>query len=425
MHDVRRAGTTRPCRARRRPAVCTANARPTPIQTRSGRYFVASTRVAMKVLSGSSTRKMAANVSPTTTRIHQRRSSSKRAGGGDRGGEDVGDRAAERGGRAGDVVVLGLRVDDSPSWRASLTAIALAVDLDRDHLAVEGVLGERAARARRWWRSGGRSRPARRRRASAVDQDAEGVGRPALLHQDRRQPGVAGAGVEQGGDHRRPDPRVEVVDVGLDEQRGASAAASRSPATKIRSTLACPSGSRPPAPMPIASRSSPAAGPTRSATVVSIAAPVGVHSSMAGAPGGRRTTGSRGSSSATAGGGTGRVPCAPRTVPEPTATGETYDLARRRGGRTRRTRRRCRRSRPARRPRGSGRRAGRCRGRAPRRTASRSKMRSARRATRRRGRRRRAGPRCRARCGGAPSRRSRRGSGSRRSRCGAPARPAA
>ena len=47
--------------------VCTRKARPTPIHTNSGRNFVDRTRVAMKVLSGSSTTKMAAKVSATTT----------------------------------------------------------------------------------------------------------------------------------------------------------------------------------------------------------------------------------------------------------------------------------------------------------------------------------------------------------------------
>ena len=68
-------------------------------------------------------------------------------------------------------------------------------------------------------------------------------------------------------------------------------------------------------------------GPHAVARVVSRAAPVGVHSSIAGAPAGPAYDGTPRSSSATAGGGTGRVPCAPRTVPEPTATGETTTSA--------------------------------------------------------------------------------------------------
>ncbi len=46
--------------------VWTKNAAPTPIHTSSGRNLVLSTRVAMKVLSGSSTRKMAPKVSAMT-----------------------------------------------------------------------------------------------------------------------------------------------------------------------------------------------------------------------------------------------------------------------------------------------------------------------------------------------------------------------
>jgi hypothetical protein len=48
--------------------VWTMKASPTPIHTKSGRNLVDSTRVAMKVLSGSSTTKMAAKVSATTRR---------------------------------------------------------------------------------------------------------------------------------------------------------------------------------------------------------------------------------------------------------------------------------------------------------------------------------------------------------------------
>ena len=47
-------------------AVWTRKASPTPIQTKSGRIFVDITRVAMKVLSGSSTTKMAPKARATT-----------------------------------------------------------------------------------------------------------------------------------------------------------------------------------------------------------------------------------------------------------------------------------------------------------------------------------------------------------------------
>ena len=93
--------------------------------------------------------------------------------------------------------------------------------------------------------------------------------------------------------------------------------------TNSRSTLAWPSGSRPPAPTPTARVVIGGCGPYDVASVVSSAAPVGVQSSVAGAPGGPAYDGTPVSSAATAGGGTGRVPCALLTVPEPTAIGVT------------------------------------------------------------------------------------------------------
>ena len=81
--------------------------------------------------------------------------------------------------------------------------------------------------------------------------------------------------------------------------------------TSSRSTLAWPSGSRPPAPTPIVATVIAGWGPQPVARVVSSAAPVGVHSSMAGAPAGPAYDGTPRSSSATAGGGTGSVPWAP------------------------------------------------------------------------------------------------------------------
>src|SRR5262245_49343690 len=64
-------------------------------------------------------------------------------------------------------------------------------------------------------------------------------------------------------------------------------------------------------------------GPQRVASALSNAAPVGVQSSVAGAPGAPAYDGAPRSSSATAGGGTGIVPWAPEMVPDPTATWET------------------------------------------------------------------------------------------------------
>ena len=91
-----------------------------------------------------------------------------------------------------------------------------------------------------------------------------------------------------------------------------------------------PSGSRPPAPTPTSATTIAGCGPKPVALAVSSAAPVGVHSSIAGAVGGPAYDGAPRSSCATAGGGTGIEPCAPRTVPEPTATGETTRVSRRR-----------------------------------------------------------------------------------------------
>ena len=90
--------------------------------------------------------------------------------------------------------------------------------------------------------------------------------------------------------------------------------------TNSRSTLACVSGSRPPAPTPIDSTAIAGCAPQASASVVSNAAPVGVQDSALPGP---ASDGAPRSSSATAGGGTGIWPCAPLTEPEPTATGET------------------------------------------------------------------------------------------------------
>ena len=131
--------------------------------------------------------------------------------------------------------------------------------------------------------------------------------------------------------------------------------------TSSRSTLACPSGSRPPAPTPIGAVVIAGCGPHAVASVVEQR---GARSACtAPSPGrrpGRRTTGRRAAARRPPAAGPGSVPCAPATVPEPTATGLTTTSARRRGGRSRRRPRPRRRSRRARRPRGSApRRAGR------------------------------------------------------------------
>ena len=109
--------------------------------------------------------------------------------------------------------------------------------------------------------------------------------RAALLHQDRRQPGVARAGLEQRRDHAPARP------AGRGRRRWSRSAAagaghraggrSRLAGDESRSTLACPSGSRPPAPTPIAVDGHRRLRAPRVARVVSSAAPVGVQSSIA------------------------------------------------------------------------------------------------------------------------------------------------
>src|SRR5215813_5441214 len=92
--------------------------------------------------------------------------------------------------------------------------------------------------------------------------------------------------------------------------------------TSTRSTLGCPSGSAAPAPVPTASTVQAGAAPQAVAIVVSSAAPVGVDSSIAA---GCALSGAAASASirSTAGTGTGTVPWAVLTDPEPAATGDT------------------------------------------------------------------------------------------------------
>ena len=284
----------------------------------------------------------------------------------------------------------------------------MAVDLDRGHLAVQRVLVDPLlAQAD----GGGLGRPSRRTASarSARDQHAQGVRRPALLHQDRGQPGVARAGVEQGArappGHTRGSRSSTLASSSerrpVVEER-ARASRDHSSPTRTRSTLACPSGSRPPAPMPIVRRpASPAGRPSWSASVVSSAAPVGVHSSSRSHRAGPTCAARRAAARRPPAAGPAARPCSvpDRAPPD----GDRRDARRRvdaRGARSRRRRRRRRRSRPARRPRGSAR---------PRRVvpwtaasawASRAKTSRARRPHRpRAGRPRRAALGRRARCG--------------------------
>ena len=179
--------------------------------------MVASTSVARNVLSGSSTTKIAPKVSAMTAEIHQatylragggrsRRRARRRPGGRGRGGAD-------------DVVVLRLRVDDHPVVPGELDRDSGAADVDRGHLAVEGVLADGVlAQAD----GGGLPEDASRGPAAArlgCDQRRRvWAGRPFFIRigvsQASSAPASSSAAITV-----RPHPRVEVVDVGLDEQQ--------------------------------------------------------------------------------------------------------------------------------------------------------------------------------------------------------------
>ena len=67
---------------------------------------------------------------------------------------------------------------------------------------------------------GGQHRPRPASAERRVGQGADRVGGPALLHHDRRDPGVVGAGVEQRGDGVGQHLAGGVVDVGLEQHDG-------------------------------------------------------------------------------------------------------------------------------------------------------------------------------------------------------------
>ena len=160
-----------------------------------------------------------------------------------------------------------------------------------------------------------------RRTASATSArtstDSVCAGRPFFIRIGVSQASLR-AGVEQRGDRTRPEPRVEVVDVGLDQQRvrRRRRRPARRPAAAAR--WCDPAGSRPPAPSPIAVAVIAGCAPEPVALAASSAAPVGVHSSSSTGP---PYDGRPRSSSATAGAGTGSRPCAVPTWPPPTRDG--------------------------------------------------------------------------------------------------------
>ena len=110
----------------------------------------------------------------------------------------------------------GAALTTSPPERASFTRTVPAADVDVDHLALERVLAHPVHRACRSSSSRRKTTLAHVRQPVGRRQHRQRVRRPALLHQDRGEPGVRRAGGEQGGQHARPQPRVEVVDVGLE-----------------------------------------------------------------------------------------------------------------------------------------------------------------------------------------------------------------
>jgi hypothetical protein len=126
-------------------------------------------------------------------------------------------RPAERGRGGGDVRPLGHRVDDLTVQQPQLDPHRLPVDPHGalgpvQDGAVDALLAQSECRAlpehHVAHRADDRLRAEHRQR----------VRRPALLHQDRRQPCVVRAGREQRLQHPGPQPGVEVVDVRAQQQ---------------------------------------------------------------------------------------------------------------------------------------------------------------------------------------------------------------
>ena len=197
-------------------------------------------------------------------------------------------------------------------------------------------------------------------------EHAERVRRPALLHEDRHEPRVGGARLEQRGQHRRPHPRVQVVDVRLqDPHRSPASARPACDAEDHADDVGPPGTSRPPAPDPdrrdLHRRQS---RRTRLPAPVTRAMPVGVASSPSPPARTRQPLGQledrgwRHRQVAVGGADPARSP------PRPGSPITRVDTQ---VGERRRTPRRCRRSSPTNPPRGSAPRRGDVRGPAPRR----------------------------------------------------------
>ena len=273
----------------------------------------------------------------------------------------------ERGCRGDGVVVLDL----DPAG-GDLDADVLAVDVDR-RLARAAAASARRVVARTPSVPVSAIITARDRcERGAVAQRVHGVGRPALLHHDRRDPRVVGAGGEQRGDRVGEHLAGDVVDVGLEQHAPAARCRRRrgrrssvadddlhdvGPAGRVGRAGAVADG---------VDRHRRQRRRSASASAVISATPVGVASSIVvsmptiGAP--RRASSRRH--------GRRRVrqlavgACAPCRGRRRSALQTMRVDAERR--RARRRRRRRRRSRRARRPRGTRRRRGRCRGSRPR-----------------------------------------------------------
>ena len=212
----------------------------------------------------------------------------RRGGGG--GPQHLLDRQAELAGQRGDVLVLDAHVDHPPAGDGDLHADAAAEHLDRRRRPLQRHLAHRHDPQA----DGRRRREDRRlhgRHRVGPAQHRERVRRAALLHQDRRQPGVGGAGGEQRVQDAGPQPRVEVVDVGLqDDGPGRRRLGRRRPAPAGRRSAARPGRGRR-RPCRRARRASAAASSTRPRGRATSAAPVGVHISAGTAPATHRDPG--------------------------------------------------------------------------------------------------------------------------------------
>ena len=254
----------------------------------------------------------------------------------------------------------------------------MTVDLHGPHLAVERGLADAISRSpivevcRKISVRTASARSARDQRACSVC-----AGRPFFIRIGVSQASEAPA-VEQRGDHVRPQPRVEVVDVGLEDERAAVPSARDRARHRRRLADQQPQHVRVAVGVPAAGADAdrlrrPSAAAARTTWRGWSAAPRRSACTARARPG-PAYDGTPRSSSATAGGGTGIAPCAPRDPAGADRHRRDDQRRRARGARARRRPRRRRRSRRARRPRGSAPRRATCRAPRASATASRSKV---------------------------------------------------